>query len=513
MPHLCTQHFSPHELVAVPAAGLLRPSCQLKAMAESSSASAAVASPATAQSVWGTMIDVVGADDEGGRQQQLKMLRGQPELILTCFDGGDYSRAGAAAAAAPRIQIASDLHLEFIRVGCGAECDFDEIIRPNAPVLALLGDIGIPTHEMYREFLLYQAERFQAVLVLSGNHEFYDVNDRPDPPPKPGESYSAAMAEAARTRCSTDDMEAEIRGICGEHPALHYVDNTVVRLGSCSDAPALLCTPLWSHVPLDAMSAVHRSLNDYQMCFVLDDVALDEQQAGAVGVSGSGGSKRSKTGAPIRKLTPADTSAWHALAVGWLQMELTRLRSAGVTAMGVLSHHTPSMHGTSHPRFEGANTNPVNHAFSSNLCGLYRSWPELVLWCYGHTHFNADRVDGHTRLVSVRSDPLCDASRRADGTDIGMTILRASRSCVHAMTLLRSHPTEPARLCARGRPRLLRGQDRHARCRPRRGRGRAGGEGRLDGSRARLEEHAEPGTNAEPARGFLSFLQNRVMGG
>ena len=60
---------------------------------------------------------------------------------------------------------------------------------------------------------------------------------------------------------------------------------------------------------------------------------------------------RNPDGHPLRHLSVEDTSSWHELAVAWLQNEILRLRAAGVVALGVLSHHTPAMLGTSHPRF------------------------------------------------------------------------------------------------------------------------------------------------------------------
>eukprot|EP01044_Picomonas_judraskeda_P005176 COSAG03_NODE_478_length_7595_cov_4.439568_9_plen_318_part_00 len=166
-----------------------------------------------------------------------------------------------------RVQIASDLHLEFIREGCGAEFDLDAVVTPTAPILALLGDIGIPTHPGYKRFLLHQAERFEAVLVLTGNHEFYDsVPPGPPPQPRDGEAWAAVEARhRARPRHGVEDMEQVIESLCALHPALHYVDNRVVRLGREVDAPALLCTPLWSHIPRAAMTHVGRCLNDYTM--------------------------------------------------------------------------------------------------------------------------------------------------------------------------------------------------------------------------------------------------------
>ena len=67
-----------------------------------------------------------------------------------------------------QIQLLSDLHLEFP----GALEELGEI-PVKAPVLALLGDIGVYNCEesTYKRFVLEQADRFQLVLLIAGNHE------------------------------------------------------------------------------------------------------------------------------------------------------------------------------------------------------------------------------------------------------------------------------------------------------------------------------------------------------
>lgn len=67
------------------------------------------------------------------------------------------------------IQISSDIHLEFYG---DKSIDYSQIIIPSAPILALLGDIGIPESEntIYRDFLLHMADKFELVLVIAGNH-------------------------------------------------------------------------------------------------------------------------------------------------------------------------------------------------------------------------------------------------------------------------------------------------------------------------------------------------------
>lgn len=54
--------------------------------------------------------------------------------------------------------------------------DFHEkypVLHRFAPVLALLGDIGNPKSNAYKEFLKHASLMFEIVLVVAGNHEYY----------------------------------------------------------------------------------------------------------------------------------------------------------------------------------------------------------------------------------------------------------------------------------------------------------------------------------------------------
>ncbi len=42
-----------------------------------------------------------------------------------------------------------------------------------AECMALLGDISYAKKDNYQSFLLEQAQRFEKVFVIAGNHEFY----------------------------------------------------------------------------------------------------------------------------------------------------------------------------------------------------------------------------------------------------------------------------------------------------------------------------------------------------
>lgn len=117
-----------------------------------------------------------------------------------------------AAQDAFKLQILSDIHLEFGRKG------FDFPQTGNA--LALVGDIGDPASAVYESFLLEQAARFDKVFVLAGNHEFYHH--------------------------STEECIHLIQQVCSKKPTkLIFLNQTTHDMGE--DYVVLGCT-LWSEV-------------------------------------------------------------------------------------------------------------------------------------------------------------------------------------------------------------------------------------------------------------------------
>eukprot|EP00456_Euglypha_rotunda_P046557 TRINITY_DN37051_c0_g2_i1.p1 TRINITY_DN37051_c0_g2~~TRINITY_DN37051_c0_g2_i1.p1 ORF type:complete len:122 (+),score=4.54 TRINITY_DN37051_c0_g2_i1:76-441(+) len=99
-----------------------------------------------------------------------------------------------------RLQILSDLHLEF-----GDAYEKLPFIPVKAPILCLLGDIGYPSDECYRKFLLEQADRFWKVVVVAGNHEYY-------------------------TSPSVEHTNALISQICSLRDNLHFLNNSTLRI-------------------------------------------------------------------------------------------------------------------------------------------------------------------------------------------------------------------------------------------------------------------------------------------
>jgi len=232
------------------------------------------------------------------------------------------------------------------------------------------GDIGYPTTEIYRSFLYKQADQFEVVLVIAGNHEFYN---------RGGGAHSV------------EDIEEVMERLCNEAPRrnVHYVDNTCVRFGRDPSSPALLCTPLWTDVPAEARHNVGVSMNDYRICFVRSEKPV--------------GSLRDRSGCPVEPLTVDVTVAWHHAACKWLQSEIARLEGS-CDRIAVLTHHAPAM-GSSAPEFESAfkeGRNPLIHGFETDLSYIY-AHKAVKVWASGHTHYNRDimaETPTSTRLVT-----------------------------------------------------------------------------------------------------------------
>jgi hypothetical protein len=236
-----------------------------------------------------------------------------------------------------KIQIVSDLHLEMSR-------DDAPISPVTAPHIALLGDIGRGDSEKYAAFVKDLSSKYTTVLLVASNHEFYN--------------------------CQYDLAITAIEQLAGSIPNVLFLDRRSVEL----DGVKIIGCTLWSHVPSACRRAVEGVLNDYRLIRTED-------------ISGN-----------MRPFTVSDTNALHTVDLEFIRFEIERSRKNGQKTL-VLTHHAPSMIGTSAPRFEGL---PNNHAYATDLEELMG--PPVVAWAYGHTHFN-DSMErspsvGGTMLVS-----------------------------------------------------------------------------------------------------------------
>lgn len=160
----------------------------------------------------------------------------------------------------------------------------------KAPYLVLAGDIGDPSQEIYKSFLYKQAERFDKVFVLSGNHEYY-----------------------SRTLAETDSL---IQNICDGRDNLIYLNQTCYDL---DDDHVILGTTLWSEMTDDERSDIDCFLADMRF---------------------------------IRNWSFEWNNVQHAKERRWLETAIKTVEKREKLAI-VVTHHSPSFKDTVAPKHRG----------------------------------------------------------------------------------------------------------------------------------------------------------------
>jgi len=238
-----------------------------------------------------------------------------------------------------RIQVASDLHLEFHADRATDDVDdflLDRLVAPTrATVLALVGDIGAPDKPAYARLLSRAASRYRHVVIVPGNHEYYDASGREE------------------RRCVADTAVL-LRTLCAAHDNVHLLDDDAVVL----EGVRFVGSTLWSHIREPFRRECTSEMNDYRLIHTQSDGT---------------------------RLTVDDTNAWHAAAVAFIEQETSRAAAEGLP-MVVLTHHAPSLRSIDKKHA----CSRVNCAFATNVERLMR--PPIVLWCHGHTHTAFDYV-------------------------------------------------------------------------------------------------------------------------
>jgi len=237
-----------------------------------------------------------------------------------------------------KIQLASDLHLEFLQLDWPGERIIAPV--PGADVLILAGDIanGAEACRLFADWPSHP-ERVPIIMV-GGNHELY------------GHVY-APMLEKMREGAALNNI--------------HFLENDTVVVGDTRFLGCMLWTDyeLRAHLPrAQQMAYAERSLNDHRLI---------------------------RMGRKI--FTAQDALDRHMESRAWLIEELAK-PWAGDTV--VVSHHGP--HPLSvHPRYEG---DLLSAAFVSDLSAILYSSNAPDLWLHGHVHDSFDYTVGRTRVVA-----------------------------------------------------------------------------------------------------------------
>jgi len=248
-----------------------------------------------------------------------------------------------------QIQILSDIHLEFWS-------EIEDIrylpaplsnLPVAAPILALLGDIGIPKYPLYKNFIADVSKKFELVLIIAGNHEYYNGQ--------------------------IEEIDQLIHQIAGEFTNVRYLQRTrfvyqdLVFLGAT----------LWTEIPTtpETYNLYWRMVNDYKKISILD----------------------LETGYK-RGLEPKDSTAIHHKDREWISTELSNPANAGKRVV-VFTHHSPTGINSKVPHMREPD-HPLKYLDFTDLRPLILTHTgKLAVWGFGHTHHSSSQVLGKTQIV------------------------------------------------------------------------------------------------------------------
>jgi predicted phosphodiesterase len=242
-----------------------------------------------------------------------------------------------------RLLILSDLHLETASFQpAAAASDFDAIV--------LAGDITTPgKHLPGWAFTQSLFGMTKPIVAVAGNHEFYGC-------------VIQAQRELMQRSC--------VAGVHFLDPGEVLLDEGRLRVLGCTLWTDFKLPVLTSHGPVSdqvtAMEEASRYVADYQ----------------AIRFDGVNSLRR--------RLTPADTLAFHETERAWL---FARLAEPFVGSTVVVTHHAPAAQSVVSSR----NKDWLTTAFVIDLPDPFFDTP--TVWIHGHTHASFDYRRGNTRII------------------------------------------------------------------------------------------------------------------
>jgi hypothetical protein len=230
-------------------------------------------------------------------------------------------------------QIVSDLHLE-------TRLSYNFELKQTAPNLAFLGDIGQVVDDGLFAFLEKQLSRYWNVIFVLGNHE---------------PAMTSWLIAKQRVHNFADRMrnlraQSTIGRFIFLDQTRYDIDDTVTILG---------CT-LFSKVTEEQIATVADRLIDFKQ---------------------------------IRQWTIEDHLNAHKSDLEWLNSQVLDIsRSQPQRQIAIFTHYSPTLDDRAVD--EKHRNSMVASGFSTDL-SENECWtnPSVVMWAFGHTHFNCDYID------------------------------------------------------------------------------------------------------------------------
>ena len=260
-----------------------------------------------------------------------------------------------------KIQIVSDLHLEFSDLIIKNESDADVLILSGDIMVAQdLHDHPEPTNatdqqsiangtglnkrqqtaQRFRDFLKRCSFQFPHVVYVAGNHEFYS-----------GKFYAGL-----------DYLREE----CAKYPNVYFLECDTKIIDGVVFVGGTLWTDMNKGDPVTQMH-IKDMMNDFRI------IRNDNRH--------------------YAKLSPQDVIERHIKTKQYFKIVLSQHKDDRCVIVG---HHSPS-HQSVHPRYQDDSL--MNGGYHSDLSEFILDHPQVKLWTHGHTHHPFDYVIGETRIV------------------------------------------------------------------------------------------------------------------
>lgn len=269
-----------------------------------------------------------------------------------------------------KIQIVSDLHLEF------RTKKINDILIPSAPILAMLGDICVcgdnVNFDKFINFLNIFHNKFEKIIHISGNHEYYSDN------PNPEQIKNNTM----------NLIDIKLKNLTNRFNNYHYLNNNTFEFTYLKKKYVFVGSTLWTHIPqtiksidvktnkehiIDLHKVIENRMNDYNYIYVNDVL------------------KKTNNKYNYRQYTVSDMQKKHRAALNFIK-KIIATASLDKTYI-LLTHHKP---------FFDKNTNMKDvftYAYENDLANKLLVKP-FVLAAYGHTHVHFDKKINGIRVIS-----------------------------------------------------------------------------------------------------------------
>jgi hypothetical protein len=240
-----------------------------------------------------------------------------------------------------RFQYASDLHLEFYR---GKQnLDFSIFLEPVAPVLILAGDIGYPYQTITREFLQWCSKRWETILWVFGNHEYFN--------------YSISTKwKYGKTVRTIQESESDGKKLEDTIHNLYILQGQSMEL-SAHPGTLFFGATLWSPISPELHATEGARMADFKLI--------------------AGGRDKDKDPFPMTLEQRTDLYQRHLAA---LEAAIQTAESEGKDCV-IITHHLPT-YGMIPDKYKGSSTN----AYYANRLDHLLVKPCVKAWICGHSH-------------------------------------------------------------------------------------------------------------------------------